>query len=213
MKKNKRKLLLQVTLIIVPVFMLMIIGVFWAVYTGSVNSYLKAQEKQTEDIMHEAMFLLSLTEDSAVGRDDRIRAWTVEQFGEVEYSGSLKLTEEENAAFNTYMMQDTEELYDWYADMPSELRPSMVKANLDSSLLIFDRSHPVVGGFDSLVFVDRNKTDRIRILIDMNEDRQWRETGNFYDLDISNHPVLREVLDGDGSEMKFERTDDFPLEG
>ena len=210
--KRRKKLLLQVTLIIVPVFMLMIAAVIWAVYTSSVNSYLKAQEKQTEDIMQDAMFMQDLTDISPTGHDEKVRGWIAEQLGEVEYSGSLQLTEEENKAYNDYMNILVDDLYDWYADMPDEIKPLMIKSTLHSSLLIFDRSKPS-GGFDSLVYVGRNKTDKIRILMDMNEDRGESENGKFYDLDISKHPVLEEVFNGDGSEMKFERTDDFPLEG
>ena len=43
MKKKNRKLIFQVSIVIMPVFILMIAAVACAMYTGTVNSFLDAQ--------------------------------------------------------------------------------------------------------------------------------------------------------------------------
>lgn len=211
-KKHRRKLLIQTAFIIIPIFILMAAAVVWVVYKSSVNSYLKAQEKQTKDIMNKALFSMYMTDDVVLSNDDNIKEWMLEQLRQIPLNDSLEMTDEERTMYNDYMDTYSGDPYDWHVKMPENIRIYYMKDILYNGSMIF-KNTKMNGEFDSLIFVDKKNTDQMRIVIDLNEDRKQSELGKYYDYDLSSHKVLRELFDGSADEMKFEKTGDFPFDG
>ena len=209
--KSRRKLLIQVSLIIVPVFVLMTAAVVWVVYTSSVNSYLRAQERQTRDIMDEAMFSIYMTGNERLGIEDNVKEWFIEAFQNTPLDGSIEMTDEERIEYFEYMEQVDEDLYKWYVEMPDKYRVYVIKDALASCSYIF-KNTKMNGGFDSLVFVSSDSPDKMRIVIDLNEERHESELGKWFELDPSSHKALSGALEN-GGEMVFEKTGDYLADG
>ena len=80
--------------------------------------------------------------------------------------------------------------------MKVAIRNEFRNANVDS-IFIMDLKE----GFQGLVFFDYRVTG------------ESRKTGEYFDFDLSEHPVIRELIESGSEEMVFERSADFPDEG
>ena len=210
-KKNKRRLLIQIALIMIPVFALMIIAAAWTIYISSVNSYLKAQEKGLRDIMNDTMSMMIMAEDK-IPNDDT-RQWLLGKYEETPYSGSLTLTDEENSTLWNYLSsQSPDDENEWYEGMPDDITLLYLKEELFSVSVRLEGTS-LSGGFDSLILVSKDKKDRMRIIIDLDKERSECLNGNYSDLNISAHPVIEELLGGSSDGIQFEKTSDFPADG
>ena len=75
-KKKSKKLLLQIGLVLMPVFVLLLLGALWIMYTTTVDGFLEAQNTNME-------LRLTKTSDSVVKLvfgDDALRKWCIEQW-------------------------------------------------------------------------------------------------------------------------------------
>lgn len=124
--KRRRKLLIQITLLIIPVFMIMTAAVVWAVYTSSVNSFLKAQQNQIKDMMNSATRFLPLTEDGVY--DEKSRQWVIDTMSTVEIINSEdKLSDEDMKKLNDYVAEKDRMTYNWFKRMPEDIKPLVMQ--------------------------------------------------------------------------------------
>lgn len=209
--KRRRKLLIQITLLIIPVFVIMTAAVVWAVYTSSVNSFLKAQQNQIKDMMNSATSFLPLTEDGVY--DEKSRQWVIDTMSTVEIINSEdKLSDEDLKKLNDYVAEKDRMTYNWYKRMPEDIKPLVVQEILFGTKEQIGWNKYSVSNVDSLVIVNANYKDKMRVLIDFyNSDNS--EMGKIYDIDISEHSVLNDAFESGTEEMLFENTNDMPFEG
>ena len=210
-KKRYRKLLLQLMAIIFPLFILMTVAIVWTVYNSALNGFLEAQNSHMEELLSDPENHFEFMNEKYYGED--IREWYIEQLekGTVR-DYSEELSEEELLLVLEYETRKDSFEYDWYVDMPEDIRDIYMKQYLyNTSNHISDIIK--TGNIDSLFLMDLTGDSAGTVLFDCNTDGTGRKPGEAFDLDLSEHPALRELLDHGRGEIVFERTADFPTAG
>lgn len=210
-KKKNRKILFQLAVIILPLFMLMTAAIVWTVYNSALNGFLEAQNSHMEELLSDPENHFEFMNEKYYGED--IREWYIEQLekGTVR-DYSEELSEEELLLVLEYETRKDSFEYDWYVDMPEDIRDIYMKQYLyNTSNHISDIIK--TGNIDSLFLMDLTGDSAGTVLFDCNTDGTGRKPGEAFDLDLSEHPALRELLDHGRGEIVFERTADFPTAG
>ncbi|MBO6163138.1 MAG: histidine kinase [Eubacterium sp.] len=198
-------------MIILPLFMLMTAAIVWTVYNSSLNGFLEAQNSHMEELLSDPENHFEFMNEKYYGED--IREWYIEQLekGRVR-DYSEELSEEELLLVLEYETRKDSFEYDWYVDMPEDIRDIYMKQYLyNTSNHISDIIK--TGSIDSLFLMDLTGDSAGTVLFDCNTDGTGRKPGEAFDLDLSEHPALRELLDHGRGEIVFERTADFPTAG
>ena len=208
-KKNK-KILFQLAAIILPLFILMTAAIVWTVSQSILSGYLESEKKHMREMMSEPYSYFPFLEE---GISPRVQEWFLSQPEQEIIDYSNDLNEEEFIRLNDYGDETAGEYeYEWYVNMPEEIRRLYLRwyfyhvkvlirnnvrnANVDRVFLM-----DLKEGFQGLVFFDYRVTG------------ESRKTGESFDFDLSEHPVIRELMDSRSEEMVFERSADFPDEG
>ena len=210
-KKKNRKILFQLAVIILPLFMLMTAAIVWTVYNSALNGFLEAQNSHMEELLSDPENHFEFMNEKYYGED--IREWYIEQLekGTVR-DYSEELSEEELLLVLEYETRKDSFEYDWYVDMPEDIRDIYMKQYLyNTSNHISDIIK--TGNIDSLFLMDLTGDSAGTVLFDCNTDGTGRKPGEAFDLELSEHPALRELLDHGRGEIVFERTADFPTAG
>ena len=92
-KKNK-KILFQLAVIILPLFMLMTAAIVWTVYNSTLNGFLEAQNSHIEELLSDPQNHFEFMNEKDYGED--VREWYIEQLGKGTVKDySEELSEEE----------------------------------------------------------------------------------------------------------------------
>lgn len=123
---HRRKLLIQTAMIVFPVFMIMTFAGAQTLYISSVNSYLKAQEKQIANMMNGSQLYIPLV-NNAIYKDDNIRKQIFDVMEELPIYDNETLTDEEAEAVLPYLPE--QELF-WdgrFNEIPEDIRALIVR--------------------------------------------------------------------------------------
>ncbi|MBQ9385078.1 MAG: hypothetical protein IJT87_12685 [Ruminiclostridium sp.] len=113
-------------MIVFPVFMIMTFAVAQTLYISSVNSYLKAQDKQIADMMNGSQLYIPLV-NNAIYKDDNIRKQIFDVMEELPIYDNETLTDEEAEAVLPYLPE--QELF-WdgrFNEIPEDIRALIVR--------------------------------------------------------------------------------------
>ena len=180
-KKKSKKLLLQIGLVLMPVFVLLLLGALWIMYTTTVDGFLEAQNTNME-------LRLTKTSDSVVKLvfgDDALRKWCIEQWEKDPALCRENVTEEEYDKYRAFM-----ESYDGFVGtmdyvnkMPAEVQKTYLKTKHFDLVELFKNE------------AENNKYDQL-FLIDVDQQYFGRVQcfGNF------------EVFTPGGEHVRFERS-------
>ena len=209
-KKNK-KILFQLAAIILPLFMLMIAAIVWTVYTSTLNGFQVAQNNHMEELLSDPENHFEFMNEKYYGED--IREWYIEQLEKgTPEDYNEELSEEELLLVLDYEARMDSFEYDWYVNMPETVRDIYMKQYLyNTSKRVSDIIK--TGNIDSLFLMDLTGDSLGTVLFDCKKNGTGRKPGEAFDLDLSEHPALRELLDNGRDEIVFERTTDFPTAG
>ena len=209
--KHRRKLLIQTALIMSAVFLIMIAAVAQTIYISSVNSFLKAQEKQIADMMNGSQLYIPLV-NNAIYKDDNIRKQIFDVMEELPIYDNETLTDEEAEAVLPYLLEKDLFWSGRFNEIPEDIRALVVKELLSGAKDKFE-STTMNGSFENLFYVSAANKERMRVLIDFTLENSESDKGKYFDIDLSQHTVLRDLFESGSKEMVFERTSSFPIEG
>ena len=208
--RKKKRILLQLVAIILPLFILMIAAVVWTVYNSTLDGFLEAQNRHIEDIISAPENHFEILEEGVY--EEYVRKWYIEQMEKDPVDYTEEITEEELERLLEYETEKDSFEYEWYVRMPEDIRRLFIKSYLyNSSRRITENIKN--GDIDSLFFMDMTEGYRGMVLFECVRDGTGRRLGEYFDLDLSEHPVLRDLLDSGSKEIVFERAKDFPFEG
>ena len=211
MKSNRKapKLLFQITAIVLPLFALMTAAIVWTVYNSTLKGYLEAQNGHIEEMMPEvALKFVFLDEE----KPDEIKEWYLEQLKKADFDYSEDLTDEQYEKLAAFEEEPDGLTYEWYQRMPDDIRQLFLRSYF--FLMTRSVSSSMENASIQSVFLMDLKSDRQGlVLFDWNKNGSSKRIGGYYDLDLSDHPVLQKALDRDTDEILFERASDFPYEG
>ncbi len=209
--KKNRKILFQLAVIILPLFMLMTAAIVWTVYNSTLNGFLEAQNSHIEELLSDPENHFEFMNEKYYGED--IREWYIEQLEKgTPEDYNEELSEEELLLVLEYETRKDSFEYDWYVNMPEEVRRPYLKQYLyNTSNHVSDTIK--TGNIDSLFLMDLTGDSAGTVLFDCNKNGTGRKPGEAFDLELSEHPALRELLESGRDEIVFERMTDFPAEG
>lgn len=204
---KKRRLMIQITVIVLPLFMLLTVIICQQVYQGSIDSFLEAQNVYMQEHINNSeknFFLFDEQYDC-----DELRDWYIDCLEKKPSEMITPLTEdEEKRIYDYFDIQDTDD-GNIYLKMPEDIRELCVRrfySLLDKLVVLSDN-------YDSLFVMDVTEGSRGKILLDLKQGRKGLKTGDSYDIDIDDHPAIKSLINSSSSEFKFERNSDFPDKG
>lgn len=211
-KKKNRKLLFQMSVIVLPIFVAMIIAVIYSVYDNTVKSFLEAQDPYME-------YLLDHTYENSLSfiSEDELK-WYLDFWEENSDALHTSVSEQEEEALSDYIEKtDTKPGYIWSAQW-------MESAPKDMQIIIAKQRYRSI--IDSLRFESANKNMERLFIMDVSPGYEGmvlceyqlaglsNKIGYRYDdFKMSQHIVLKDLSKNGTVNNVFERTNDFPEDG
>ena len=218
MKRKNKKLLFQIGVIILPVFLIIIIGLYFVIYTSSINSFLASKTKTMEDTLKNiessiktsapAFYDWYLTEwendpsilNEAITQDEYIKY--------IDYQANyMTKAEEEGRTDDAAKLLNTREYYDQMPDDEmKQIYMKTVYSNIQYTLdflesyyyyrtvFIMDVTEPLFG----TVFMEFGSS---------------AEGADKFSVDLKKHSALNKIIQGNSQDIEFETSEDFPYSG
>ena len=203
---KRRKLLFQVTVIVFPLFALMTAAVIWTVYNSIQAGFLEAQNDHIRETIADISDSFIFLSDA---KDPEVKEWYMDQLKKADFDYSRELTDEELAFTLTYDYEPHNLTYEWYNGMPDDIRRLFLQSNFYSlNNAVSDKIEKA--GVQSVFLMDLKEDRQGLVMFDCGRNGTGRKIGEYFDLDMSEHQTLQDMIDSGSSEMVFERADGFP---
>ena len=206
-KNKKRRLLFQITAIVLPLFLLLAVIICQQVYSNSVDSYLEAQNSFIEERIDLALQNISLLDDNKF--DDNAQGWLIDY---LEKDGAMvneSLTEAEEDKLRKYFVGEDAFTNEWFLALPEDIKQLYTR----EFYLVFIRvieSAVLDSDYENLFFMDLTDGYQGLVLLDVKKNGKSLSTGDHYDIDIDKHPAIKQLIETNSDEIVFERNDNFP---
>ncbi|MBQ2580552.1 MAG: hypothetical protein II574_02860, partial [Ruminococcus sp.] len=205
-KTKNKKLLFQVALVMLPVFMLLIALVAWVMYTTTVNGMLEAQRGNMKNMLEDTYD--SIVETSLTGSETA--DWFIRQWESDPDILQQEITEEETKKYIEYI-KDKKDGVRSVVDleqMPQDIKKCFIKVKyqtVQQLLKVEGDKHSYQRAF----FIGLTDEDLGLVLSDYNAGGSEKQFGDKYEIDKSQHPAI-EKLQGGTSSIEFEMSENFP---
>lgn len=209
-KRKKQKLLVQAITVVLPIFLLMLAAVIWAIYTSSVDGYLEAQKKMVDAKQYNIIELLDVHNKNK--KTDDISGTFLECLMDLPEHVPLKTTDEEIERMVEWLGDEDYGTESWLRRVPKDAAQLLVKEELYALAYTFLHS-PAVNGFSSLGILDVENPDRYRVLFNYASDFETAETQGSREFDILKHPALQKAIEENSKDPVFELTSDQYADG
>ncbi|MBQ9461450.1 MAG: sensor histidine kinase [Clostridia bacterium] len=212
MKKIKKnhKLLIEISFVLIPVFVALIIGVSLIMYNSTVDGFLEAQDASME-------VSLTKSHDTIEGLlydNDDFRKWCFDQWEKIDKLQPKQHSSDEYTEYYDYLHN-----YDGFGgtvefaeQMPSDLKELYID-NLYMMLCDYMKSETVENKYDYMFVLYVDDDNFGKILCDYDPKIEGRTPYDHYDIDKSKHPAIEKILKDNSNKISFERSEDFPGEG
>ena len=206
-KNKKRRLLFQITAIVLPLFLLLAVIICQQVYSNSVDSFLEAQNSFIEERIDLALQNISLLDDNKF--DDNAQGWLIDY---LEKDGAMvneSLTEAEEDKLRKYFVGEDAFTNEWFLALPEDIKQLYTR----QFYLVFIRvieSAVLDSDYENLFFMDLTDGYQGLVLLDVKKNGKSLSTGDHYDIDIDKHPAIKQLIETNSDEIVFERNDNFP---
>ena len=203
---KKRKLLFQITGIVLPLFALMTAAVIWTVYNSTLAGFLEAQNDHIRDTVSDISESFVFLDEE---KEPEVKEWYMDQLKKADFDYSRDLTDEELDISLSYEYEPHNLSYEWYSGMPDNIRRWFLQSffySLNNAV----RDKIEKADVQSVFFMDLRQDRQGLVMFDCNKNGSSRKIGEYFDLDLSEHPALQDLTDSGSSEVVFERADSFP---
>ena len=211
--KKNRKLLFQITVFFVPLFILMLLLVSVVLYRSTRNGYLKAQDR----LMTERLKLaVSNSFDFIDGDLDPAEIWCFDYWEAHPETLHEPITKEEEEASDNY-----DQFADWWLPEVLDQMPDVMQRycakhhakNMDFSMetaaknLLYNDSR---SSMSTLFVMDVADPNAGFILGWASKDEPEYSTGDTLEIPLSRHPALKSLLENPSDRIEFETARNFP---
>ena len=203
---KKRKLLFQITGIVLPLFALMTAAVIWTVYNSTLAGFLEAQNDHIRDTVSDISESFVFLDEE---KEPEVKEWYMDQLKKADFDYSRDLTDEELDISLSYEYEPHNLSYEWYSGMPDNIRRWFLQS-VFYSLNNAVRDKIENADVQSVFLMDLRQDRQGLVMFDFNKNGSSRKIGEYFDLDLSEHPALQDLTDSGNSEVVFERADGFP---
>lgn len=207
---KRKKLLFQITALVLPLFALMTAAVVWTVYNSTINGFLEAQNEHITGMLKKDNYVFPFADPD---NDHRIIEWYLDQAYKADFDYSTEPTEEEMAPVDAYGAASNSYIeYSWFEQMPEDIRKTFLRSyfySIRTGITNFINNSDI----EDVFLMDMREDRRGLVIYDYNVNGGERKIGESFDLELSDHPVLKKLTEENGSDIVFERTEDFPHGG
>ena len=206
-KTKNRKLLFQVALVMLPVFMLLIALVSWVMYTATVNGMLETQRGNMKNMLEDTYN--SIVETSMTGSD--AANWFIEQWKSNPDILQQEITEEETKKYIEYIKENKDGISSikYLEQLPQDIKRCFIKVKyqtVQQLLKVEADKH----SYQSAFFIGLTDSDMGLVLCEYKEDGSEKQFGERYEIDKSEHPAIEKLQSGNDGKIEFEMSQDFP---
>ncbi|WP_051539914.1 PP2C family protein-serine/threonine phosphatase [Ruminococcus sp. FC2018] len=215
MKKNGKiknnKLFFQISIILIPIFLLITVGIMWLMYSVSIDEYLKAQNVYIEDAAYSSFVRLNEILDKDLN-------WYLKYCEEHPDVMNEKLTEEESKAYNDFVDQlghKPESYTDEVSGHSELIERAYAKITQNNIVDIFaDYTLSFYNTKQTYSFImDTSEQYMGTVIYAFYSHGTCKKTGERFDFDLSDHSGIKKLMNNPMENSVFERAKDFPDEG
>jgi len=209
-KKKNKKLLLQVAALIIPMFLLMIANMTFAMYRNSVNNVLGGQNSFISDSLERMYGMIPTYIDSFM-------------FDYWEKHPGMQYELNDDLLYGGLSDEDAEDLdensYDvgcWTKDFLEKQSDAVQEycAATNYRLLKLIQQYSITDEkYNSLFIIDINAPYEGFVFTEFCNKNGNRKLGEWLSFDIKDHPVLEDLLGSPSGDIVFEKTKDFVCSG
>ena len=206
-KKKSKKLLLQIALVLMPVFILLLIAVLWIMYTTTVDGFLEAQKTNMQ-------MKLDVTANDVIDLvfpNDDLKRLIIESWEKDPTLCNKRLTDEEYEIYRNFMnsYKGYAETIESTKDMPEDVKRVYLRSKNDE-LLEMIKIHAEKNQYDQVFVIDIDDQHFGQVFCSYDKLNSVWQLGDKCDLDRSEHPAIDKILESGSDDVEFERSDDFP---
>lgn len=205
MKTKHKKLIFQVSIVILPVFIFMIAAVTYAMYHSTVNGFLDAQGSHME-------YLLSNDLDLTKWFDIDALDWYLDRWETEPEKMRIEIDGEFEETYSDYYEDDDSLSRSWLERIPEELKTycaNLQYYNLDA----WNGNSFIENNYDYLFCIDLSEKYRGMVFFEYSKERDPKPVGEYYDFKLKDHPVIDKMIKDSSGEIVFEKTKNFPEKG
>lgn len=205
--KKKRKLLIQVIAITVPVFIIMMAAIIWSVYDSAVNGFVSAKKSHMKYVLNEC-------DPFQQYMDTNYLIWYFDNWEEHPEVLGVEASEEECQIFyeETSSNEFTWEGI-WQNDLSEISKLYELKVSYEANASMF-AYYAALNDYEKMFIIDVNKGYEGLVLFEYSRNIKEKRVGQYYDLDLDEHEAIKEIIKAnDPNLITYERTKDFPDEG
>ena len=206
-KTKNRKLLFQVGIVMLPVFMILIALVSWVMYTTTVNGMLETQRGNMKNKLEDTYD--SIVETSLTGSETA--DWFIKQWERDPDLLQQKITEEETKKYIEYINENKDGInsIEYLEQLPQDIKRCFIKVKyqtVQQLLKVEGDKHSYPRAF----FIGLTDEDMGLVLCDYKEDGGEKQFGEKYAIEASDHPAIKKLLDSKNGSIEFEMSENFP---
>ena len=206
-KTKNRKLLFQVGIVMLPVFMILIALVSWVMYTTTVNGMLETQRGNMKNKLEDTYD--SIVETSMTGSDSA--NWFIRQWERDPDLLQQEITEEETKKYIEYINENKDGInsIEYLEQLPQDIKRCFIKVKYQTvqQLLKFEGDKH---SYPRAFFIGLTDEDMGLVLCDYKEDGGEKQFGEKYAIEASDHPAIKKLLDSKNGSIEFEMSENFP---
>lgn len=215
MDRKKHRLMLQITAIVLPLFLVLSAAAVWLLYRNTIDSYLTGQKTYIEDALNSDHPFISNNQDPEKAGQC---AWLF-SYWETHSEEMRNITPEElDDAFTVLFGENGEFVGEdswsvsWYqrlTDQQMHYAAAQQYTLLDDHLNSFsEKSY-----YEKMFLLDTHDSYMGMVIAEYDSSGNDHKIGDRYDLDFSRHKALKKAIDSGKDEIVFEESGDFPAEG
>ena len=206
-KTKNRKLLFQVALVMLPVFMLLIALVSWVMYTATVNGMLETQRGNMKNMLEDTYD--SIVETCLTGSETA--DWFIRQWESDPDILQQEITEDETKKYIEYIKdkKDGVRSVGDLEQLPQDIKRCFIKVKyqtVQQLLKVEADKHSYPRAF----FIGLTDEDMGLVLCEYKEDGGEKQFGEKYTIEASDHPAIKKLLDSKNGSIEFEMSENFP---
>ena len=218
-KKRRKKLTLQIICLIVPLFVILAGVNIWIMETSMVKAFLDSKNPYSEyylDYLDEGirnwsedgderlieLYLTICEKDPVSMRGEKLTDEEFNEFYDVKVDGVTNESDDVNRILQN--MQNA-------SDRVRMLAAKSWRINIqDFSEIVFTNNSQEI---DRMFIMDMTEPYRGMVIADCQRYGEDKQIGEYFDLDLPEHPALQQIIETGSAEIVYEQAEDFPDKG
>ena len=218
-KKRRKKLTLQIICLIVPLFVILAGVNIWIMETSMVKAFLDSKNPYSEyylDYLDEGirnwsedgderlieLYLTICEKDPVSMRGEALTDEEFNEFYDVKDDGVTDESDDVNRILQN--MQNA-------SDRVRMLAAKSWRINIqDFSEIVFTNNSQEI---DRMFIMDMTEPYRGMVIADCQRYGEDKQIGEYFDLDLPEHPALQQIIETGSAEIAYEQAEDFPDKG